>query len=254
MPTLDLTMPLYEGMPGALLPTETEFALPFREPEKGFITSTETGTSLTLPSQFLAHRKRARLHEIPLEKLMLRPTVVVTIPKGPGQEIAAADVTKALRNRSFGAGNAFLLRTGWGDNQNYKLQGEGYITKSPYFSEKSAEQLAAGLEKRGCDLFLSDLALIQHPAAHLTPEWLKLRPVPRAWPSEAAQAYLSGYTPDRVKADYAVLEAFARHNVMTVKGLIDCNQINGSKVRIIVGPLHLVRQVGATARVVAIED
>ena len=254
MRMLDLTMPLYEGMPGALLPTDIDFSLPFREPEKGSITGTETGTAMTLPSQFSAYLKTPRLHEIPLEKLMLRPTVVVSIPKQPGEEITASEVASALEDRNFETGDAFLLRTGWGDDQNYRLQGEAYVTKSPYFSLEGAEQLAAGLESRGCDLFLSDLALIHHPATHLIPEWATVRPVPRPWPSEAAQVYLSTYAEDRVKEDFAVLEAFARHNVMTVKGLVDCGQIEKGKVRIIVGPMHLVRQVGATARVVALED
>ena len=39
---------------------------------------------------------------------------------------------------------------------------------------------------------------------------------------------------------------------MTVKRLVNCGALAGPRLRVIVGPLHVVRGVGATCRVVAV--
>ena len=83
MPFLELTMPLnHEYMADEILPTATPFVLaPPGHPDKGISLGTETGTCLTLPSQFTEFRKTTRLHEVALEKLTLREAVVVSVPR-----------------------------------------------------------------------------------------------------------------------------------------------------------------------------
>lgn len=252
---LELTMPLdYEYMPDEILPTATPFLLaPAGDPNKGITLGTETGTCLTLPSQFVEFRKAVRLHEVPPEKLVLRETVVVDIPKEVDEEISAGDVDRALARLDFRSGDAVLLRTGWGDTEWYRSPGTRYMAGTPHFSVEGAMRLAQSMEQRGSDLLLTDLALIAWPNKHLMPEWLSLIPRPRAWPSPEAHVYLRTYTPEKMNADFAAALAFARAGVMTVKRLVHCRAVARPRVRIIVGPLHLVRGVGSTCRVVAVE-
>jgi kynurenine formamidase len=253
---LELTMPLdHEYMPDEILPTATPFILaPAGDPNKGITVGTETGTCLTLPSQFLAFRKTTRLHEVPPEKLVLRETVVVNIPKEEGQEISATDVDRALAALDFRPGDAVLLRTGWGDKEWYRTPGPRYIAGTPHFSEEAAMRLAQSMVQRRSDLLLSDLALIAWPDKHQMREWVSAVPRPRSWPSPEADIYLRTYTVEKMEADFAAALAFARAGVMTVKRLVNCRSVQRPRVRIIVGPLHLVRGVGSTCRVVAVEE
>lgn len=253
---LDLTMPLdYEYMPDEILPTATPFILaPSGDPNKGMTLGTETGTCLTLPSQFVEFRTTTRLHDVPPEKLVLRETVVVDLPKEEGEEISANDVDRALAAGDFRSGDAVLLRTGWGDKEWHRSPGTRYIAGTPHFSVAGATRLAQSMQQRGSDLLLTDLALIAWPNRHLMPEWLSLIPMPGPWPSPEANTYLHTYTVEKMEADFAVALAFARAGVMTVKRLVNCRAVERPRVRIIVGPLHLVRGVGSTCRVVAVED
>jgi len=86
------------------------------------------------------------------------------------------------------------------------------------------------------------------------PECLSLVPRPRPWPSPEAAMYLHLYGPDKMEQDYAVALIFARAGIMTVKRLVNCGALASRRVRIVVGPLKLVRGVGSPCRVVAIED
>jgi kynurenine formamidase len=253
---LELTMPLnHEYMPDEILPTATPFILaPTGDPNKGITLGTETGTCLTLPSQFVEFRKTPRLHEIPPEKLVLRETVVINIPKEEGQEISPADVDRALGSANFGGGDAVLLRTGWGDKEWYRTPGTRYIAGTPHFSVEAATRLAQSMAQRNSDLLLTDLALIAWPNNHLMREWLSSIPVPAPWPSVEANTYLRNYTVEKMQADFAAALAFARAGIMTVKRLVNCRNVERPRVRTIVGPLHLVRGVGSTCRVVAVQE
>src|SRR5207237_10450063 len=116
-----------------------------------------------------------------------------------------------------------------------------------------AQRLAAAMAERGSDLLLTDMATIAWPDKHLMRECLSLLPRPRPWPSPEATLYLHLYGPDKMEQDYAVALVFARAGIMTVKRLVDCGAVASRRVRIVVGPLKLVRGVGSTCRVVAID-
>ena len=62
------------------------------------------------------------------------------------------------------------------------------------------------------------------------------------------------YTPEKVKDDFAVELALARAGVMTVKKLVDCKKLRSEHWRVIVSPLHIVRGVSSTCRVIAVEE
>jgi kynurenine formamidase len=258
---LELSMPLdYERMPDEIFPTATPFILaptilgPARRPDKGITLGTETGTCLTLPSQFTEYRKTTRLHEVAIEKLVLRETVVVDLPTEEGGEISPDDIEAALTGVEFHSGDAVLLRTGWGDEDRHQRPGAGYMLGTPHFSVEGAAYLARKMQERSSDLLLTDMALIGLPEKHLIPEWRPLTSAAEPWPSPRAEGYLRTYTPEKMADDYAAAIALAGAGIMTVKRLVNCGAIQSSRIRIIVGPLKLVRGIGSPCRVVAAED
>lgn len=258
---LELSMPLdYEYMPDEIFPTATPFVLsstilgPTRRPDKGISLGTETGTCLAMPSQFTEYRKTARLHEVAIEKLVLRETVVVNLPKEEGDDISPDDIDAAFTGAEFRPGDAILLRTGWGDKDWYQRAGTRYMVGTPHLSIEGATHLARKMQDRGSDLLLTDMALIAFPEKHLIPEWLPMTRQPEPWPSPRSEAYLRTYTSEKMASDYAAALALAGAGIMTVKRLVNCGAIQSSRIRIIVGPLKLVRGIGSTCRVVATED
>lgn len=251
MKFVELTMPLnHQWMPDDVLPTSVKFFLgPKDHQEKGMVIGSDSGTCLTLPAVFEAFRKTARLDQVPLDKLFLRPTTVISIAKSEGEEIDQADVQKALDAAQSEKGDAILIATGWGD----KPYGESYLLGSPHLSLEAAKYLAQRMRENQSDLLLVDTALVGWPDKHLIPEWFSLLPTPAAESSEA-RMYLHLYNGEKAKKDFAAELELAREGILTVRKLVHCGQIKKHKIRIIVSPLKVVRGVASTCRVVALED
>jgi kynurenine formamidase len=252
---IDLTMPLsHQWMPDEVLPTSVKFFLgPKDHPEKGIVVGSDTGTSLTLPSVFADFRKTARLDELPIAKLVLRPTTVVAIPKNDKEEITRTDVAKALDVFRPTKGDALLVATGWGDRPLHDFEGGAYILHSPHFSLEAGKYLSERMKENESDLLLVDTPLLGWPGEYLISEWCSMLPRP-AVESGEARMYLHLYNTDKAKADFAVEMEFARLGIMTVRKLVHCGQIKTRKVKVIVAPLQIVRGVASTCRVVAVED
>ena len=251
MKFVELTMPLnHQWMPDEVLPTSVKFFLgPKDHQEKGMVIGSDSGTCLTLPSVFAAFRKTARLDEVPIDKLVLRPTAVISIAKGEGEEIGKAEVQKAFDAACPAKGDAILIATGWGD----RPYGESYLLGSPHLSLEAAQYLAKRMAENQNDLLLIDTALIGWPDKHLIPEWCSLLPTPAAESAEA-RMYLHLYDAEKTKKDFAAEMELAGAGIMTVRKLVHCGQIKKDKIKIIVSPLKVVRGVASTCRVVALED
>ena len=256
MNLFDLTMPLdWESMPDEVFPTSTHFLLaPRRHPAKGLTMGNETGTCLMLPSQFEELRKTTRVHELALEQLFLRDTAVVTIAAEPGQAIGPAELEPALAASGISPGDALLVRTGWGDGVDELRGTDRYMRQSPYFTEDAASLLAATMDEHRTELFLTDTAVFGMPNRHLAPQWADMMPRPAPWPSAEAYAYLRGYTADRVAEDWAADLILARAGKVVVRKLVNCGALPEGRLKVIVAPLHLVRGIGATCRVIAIQE
>ena len=256
MDLFDLTMPLdWEWMPDEVFPTSTHFLLaPRRHPAKGMTMGNETGTCLMLPSQFAELRKTARVHELRPEQLFLRGTVVVTVPAEPGQALGPADLEPVLGAAAIEPGDALLVRTGWGDRVERMRATDQYVRHSPYFTADAASFLASAMDDHQTELLLTDTAVFGMPNRHLCPQWADMLPRPAPWPSAEAYAYLRGYTADRVAEDWAADLILARAGKVVVRKLVNCSSLPEGRLRVIVAPLHLVRGIGATCRVIAIQD
>ena len=252
---VDLTMPLnHRWMPDEGLPTAIKFFLgPKDHQEKGMVVGSDSGTSLALPSLFAEFRKTTRLDQVPVEKLFLRPAVVAYINKRDGKEISESDVEKAFNDARPAKGDAFLIITGWGDKPHHQAEGNEYILGSPHFSFEAARVLAQALHDNQNDLLLLDTAVLGLPKSHMIPEWFSMLPAP-APESAEARMYLHLYDSDKAKRDFAADMEFARLGIMTVRKLIGCGQIKSQRIKMIVSPLNVVRGVGSTCRVVAVEE
>jgi kynurenine formamidase len=252
---LELTMPLsHQWMPDEVLPTAVKFFLaPKNHQEKGIVLGSDTGTCLMLPSVFADFRQTVRLDELPVEKLILRPTTIARIVKSDGEEISRPDIENALNSSRPVKGDAFLLVTGWGDRPYHELEGGAYILQSPHFSLEAAQLLGERMRENESDLLLTDTALLGWPGRYLIPEWCSLLPTPPVESGEA-RMYLHLYSAEKTREDFAVEMELARCGIMTVRKLIHCGQIKTRRIKIIVAPLHIVRGVASTCRVVAVED
>ncbi|HTN69995.1 MAG TPA: cyclase family protein [Methylomirabilota bacterium] len=252
----DLTLSLdHDWMPDEILPIAAHFYLaPKYHPDKGIILGSETGTCLTLPSTYADFRKTKRLHEVPPEKLFLRATTILDVPKQESEAINESELKRAIDKAGLPKGNALLLRTGWGDRGFQKEGGSRYVLASPYLSPEAATLLASFMAEQESDLLLMDSALIGRPDKHLIPEWISLFPRPGPWPSPEAQMYLNLYTLEKAKEDFAVELILAQAGIMTVKRLVDCAGLVTGSLRIIVSPLHIVRGVSSTCRVIAVKE
>jgi kynurenine formamidase len=255
MKFIELTMPLsHQWMPDEVLPTSVKFFLgPKNHPEKGIVLGSDTGTCLALPSVFAEFRKTARLDELPVEKLVLRPTTVIRIAKNEGEEIDGTDVERALDAARPATGDALLVATGWGDRDYRGMEGGSYLLRSPHFSLEGAQRLTGLMKAKQNDLLLIDTALLGLPNKYLIPEWCSMIPTP---PVESAEArmYLHLYDGDKANADFKVDMEFARSGIIAVRKLIHCGRIANERIRTIVAPLKIVRGVASTCRVVAVED
>lgn len=196
-------------MPDNVFPTSINFFLgPRNHPEKGIVWGSDSGTCLTLPAVFSAFRKTTRLHELPVEKLVLRTTTVASITKGEGEEISKAAVQNAFDLVQPPKGDALLIKTSWGD----KPDSESYVLGSPHFSLEAAQYLAQRMSENQSDLLLVDTPLLGWPDKHLIPEWFSLLPTPAAESAEA-RMYLRLYDSDKAGKDFAVEIEFARLGV-----------------------------------------
>lgn len=255
MKFIELTMPLsHQWMPDGVFPTSVKFFLgPKNHQEKGIVLGSDTGTCLMLPSVFSAFRNTARLDELPVEKLVLRPTTVTGIVKSDGEEITRADVEKALDSARPLKGDAFLIRTGWGDRPYHDFEGGSYVLQSPHLSLEAAKYLGERMKENQSDLLLVDTALVGWPGKCLVPEWCSLLPTPPVESGEA-RMYLHLYNAEKSKEDFAVEIELARFGIMTVRKLVRCGRVERERIKIIVAPLQIVRGVASTCRVVAVED
>ena len=158
-------MPLdFEWMPDEVFPTSVHFLLaPRGHPAKGTTLGIETSTCLSVPSQFVEFRKGARLHEVPPDRLFLRDTVVVTVPRAGSEEIDGAAVEAALGDADFRQGDALLLRTGWGDRAGEMRGTDRYVLETPHLTTEADQRLGELMGAHESDLLLTDAALVGLP-------------------------------------------------------------------------------------------
>ncbi len=235
MKLIDLTMPLYEGMPvgygsidfkkhpswpEAFKMTETRSYEPDGMSFHVYSIFCNTGTRLIMASWKKDFKYDPTLDTVDINKLILRDTVIIDMPKGEEEIIDPEDLEAAFNQAEVQKGDALLIRTGWGDNERYLEMGHDYRKKGPHYTALSANKLMELLTKNQSDMWLYD---------HVLMTGLDKR-----------TGMHGGFT--------------ARTGRMSVGGLVNTGAITNPRVKLLILPLRIADAHIAPCRVVAVEE
>ena len=171
MKLINLTMPLYDGMPAGYghvsFKTHPLWPDAFKIEETRsydsdgmsthvFTIPASTNTRLIMAGFRKAFKDEATLDTVDLSRLISRAAVVIDVPQGDDGLIESESVAAAVSQAPVQRGDALLMRTGWGDNQRYFKMGHDFRKKSPHYTGPAADKLMDLLEENGSDLWLYD--------------------------------------------------------------------------------------------------
>ena len=214
MPLVDLSQPIWAGMPRIHVLPEVDFQ-PVRRMDQGhplniseLSLATHAGTHVDAPWHFVPNGRT--IDQIPLEALS-GSAVVVPVDRQPREPIPAADLEASPE--PIRSGDIVVLATGWGE----KFESPAY-EEHPYVSEEAAEWLV----RRGVKMLGLVLITVDLPQA--------MRPTPFAYP-----------------VHHILLE----HEVLIIENLTNLQGLRGRRVTLYAFPLRVRGADGAQARVVA---
>jgi len=235
MNLIDLTMPLYNGQPAGHEhwgfkghpmwpePFNVTDTMSYEADGRRFHVFTvfsEPGTRLILASYKKDFQNEPTLDTVDLQRLILRETVVINVPKGADEIIEAEELEAAFAAAPVRKGDAFLVRTGWGNNGSYLTMGQAYRLNSPHYNAASANKLMDLLESNGSDLWLYD---------------------------NCDMAGVDKRT--GVRGGFTI-----RSGLLAVGGVVNCGAIIRQRVKLIIQPLKAKGCHIAPCSVVAVED
>ncbi len=133
---IDITGPIYPGMWSygpPYPPVEVELLpspewVPYRTYSWRLQITAQTGT-------YLENARHMSLDEPPLEsidvsQLILRPAILLRVPKAAGERIELEEIERAAADKEIPSGVALLIATGWGQ----RWEDDDFVSASPYFS------------------------------------------------------------------------------------------------------------------------
>lgn len=171
MKLIDLSMPRYNGMesqyghmgwknhplwPEAFKMEETRSYDADGSSMHVFTMPSPTNTRFITASFRKEFKDEATLDTVDLNKLILRDTVIIDVPKGAEGLIEPEELEAAFNKAPVQKGDALLLRTGWGDDERYFKIGHDFREKSPKYTRPAGVKLMELLEKNESDLWLYD--------------------------------------------------------------------------------------------------
>jgi kynurenine formamidase len=258
---INLTIPLYPYIPtGTIFPWDSPFqtediaTLEHNAARLFYIyMGSDNGTRLLSPA--LVHPTGATTKDIPLESLANRRGIVLRIPKDAGEAIQPDEIESALvKGPGLELGDALIIATGWGDNQNWKRLGEDYKLGSPYFTPAAVTFLLSAMAHLNAPLLLTDCAMLD-PVGRQTHhrEWINTKPWLRLpYPAESAKAYLRSYTREMACKDWEATIALVG-SIPVVIGLANCNQIHSELLSFTCLPMN-IEKVGSSPCTVVAKD
>jgi len=280
MRLIDLSMPIWEGAGyGEILPFENVpvqfFEYMFYDQNGIRMThikvDDETGSPFMTPHQGSPHpqgpiREGAlftwKLDEIPLERLILRDTVVLDVPGEDYHVITAEEIDAAVAKADYREGDDVLVRTGWATIEKAYELGNDYGVVSPSWSYEACVRMGETMEAKKSGVIMTDAALIITPA-YQGYAWSvgeeRISPRPKPWPSAEARerqmdllpGTFSPAPPSVGRAGYAELQV---KTIAICKCLVNANQITSGRVKMIMLPM-LIKQGGASpCRFIAVEE
>ena len=279
MRLIDLSMPIWEGAGyGEILPmpnTPVRFVEYMLYTQNGIRLTQlklddETGSPFMTIHQGAPHRGAPmrpggrfdwKLDEIPLDRLILRPTVVLDVPGDDGHVITAEEIDAAVEAADYRDGDEVLVRTGWATTEKAYELGADYCLRSPSWSYEACVRMGEIMEARQSSIVMTDCALIMTPAFQGY-GWSvgaeRMVPRPKPWPSAEARERLMDLPPNTFspappsvgRGGYGELIVKA---IAICKCLVDAHQIQARRVQMLILPL-LIKQGGAApCRFIAVE-
>ena len=207
------------------------------------------------------------LDEVPLDRLILRPTTIVDVPLGEEQVITAEDIDAAVEKADYRAGDEVLVRTGWATVEKAYELGDRYALLGPAWSYEACVRMADVMVERGSSIVMTDTPLIMTAAFQgwgwsVGPDRIVPRPPP--WPSIEARERLMDLPPEsatttvRPAMPASVGPGGYRHWIKTTlaicKCLVNANQITRPRVRMLIVPLRIKGGGASPTRFVAVEE
>jgi kynurenine formamidase len=198
------------------------------------------------------------LDEIPLEKLILRDTAVLDIRAEEGHEITPAEMETAINRADYRKGDEVLLRTGWGTRQKAYELGIDYYKRTPSIHYDAAALLAAKMDEMDSSIFMTDCGLVNPPRVQGN-NWFRgdipLSPLPKPWPSaEARERVLDLGAHKHGSPHPSSYGALIKKAMAGCKCLVDCDQIEKTRVKMIILPLLIKRGGASPCRFIAVEE
>ncbi|OGO54669.1 MAG: hypothetical protein A2V85_06090 [Chloroflexi bacterium RBG_16_72_14] len=257
---IDLTLPLYDYMPvGAVWAWDVPFQTqPITTDGHGYVLHmitmhSEAGTRLMIRA--MQDPTAPKVDEIPLEKLVLRETVVVDAPCEGGGRLTGDDMVTAFQGVTLETGDAIILRTGWGDDERWTRLGDDYARKTPFVTREAAEELVRIMKGNRSDLVGSDVATWGRGDKYQLPEWASKPAWERPpFPSYQAKRYLARYTKEMAYEDFHSPHILNSADVMYLGAMCNLGEIKKRRVKLIVLPMKLKGMRGASCRVIALEE
>ena len=277
---VDLSMPIWEGAGyGEILamPNTSVRFFEYMFYDQNGIRMThlkiddETGSPFMTPYQGSPHRGPTRedllftwkLDEIPLERLILRDTVVLDVPGEDYHVITGEEIDAAVANADYREGDDVLVRTGWATTEKAYELGNDYCVVSPSWSYEACVRMGEVMEAKKSGVIMTDAALIM-TAAYQGYGWSvgeeRIIPRPKPWPSaEAREQQMDLVAGTRSPAPPPSVGRGGYRDLMVktiaiCKCLVDANQITSGRVKMIMLPM-LIEQGGASpCRFIAVEE
>ena len=276
MRLIDLTMPIWEGAGyGEILPFTNS---PVRFLEYMFYDchglrmtrmklDGETGSPFMVPHQRMPFDTTPLqpnpkfswiLDEIPLERLVLRDTVILDIRVEESHEIMPAEMETAITRADYRKGDEVLLRTGWGTRQKAYELGIDYYKRTPSIHYDAAALLAVKMDEMDSSIFMTDCALVNPPRVQGN-NWFRgdtpLAPLPKPWPSaEARERVLDLGAHKHGSPHPSSYGALIKKAMAGCKCLVDCDQITKPRVKMIILPLLIKKGGASPCRFIAVEE
>ncbi len=231
----------------------------------------ESGSPFMTPYQGAPHRREPlaprpkfpwRLDEIPLDRLILRDTVVLDVPGQDGHVITAEEIDRAVARADYRDGDEVLVRCGWGTIDKAYEMGADYPLRSPSWSYEACLRMAEIMDRKGSGILMTDCALIMTPAYQgygwsVGPE--RLVPRPKPWPSIEARerrmdlppGTFSPAPPSVGRGGYVDL---VEKLIAICKCLVNANRLTGGRVRMIILPMRIRGGGASPCRFIAVES
>jgi kynurenine formamidase len=231
----------------------------------------ESGSPFMTPYQGSPHRRGPlregniytwRLDEVPLERLILRDTVVLDVPGEDQHVITAEEIDAAVAQADYREGDDVLVRTSWATTEKAFELGKDYCVYSPSWSYEACLRMAEIMEEKKSGVFMTDAALIMTPA-YQGYAWSigdeRIVPRPKSWPSAEARERLMDlppgvFSPAPPSIGLGGYRDLVIKTIAICKCLVNANQLTSNRVKMIILPM-LIKEGGASpCRFIAVEE